>query len=292
MRRIYFFILFAAGAAANLCFAHNNIEVDLSAGKVQFSDFCLGDLETKGEFSFNLKEENGSLILALEGKDVSLWKRTLPWIKAKLIKRGDRLFINYIYSPEFMLKGEIDLAQDKIFLDLEVNSAQGFASLGGDVKAKAKVWGKLDDFLVTGSVTIENGKYKKRQFSRLSLNFLGKLPLLNLTDSCCVLTNGSIYKIEGALNLADFNNLFPAARFVSQKVSLNGWELLFEEEKNVGLKKGVDGKFDIVFDTYRESDNFMDRGAELRYKLNTGEFLRWRMQEDKTIVGFERKKEF
>jgi len=36
----------------------------------------------------------------------------------------------------------------------------------------------------------------------------------------------------------------------------------------------------------------MNRGAELRYQVKGDQFLRLRMQNDKTIVGFERRKEF
>lgn len=284
---IAFVIVFMGGG-----FAHNNIEVDFSNNKVKIDDFCFGDSSVRGDFGVNLKRENDYYIFDVEGKNVSFKGMEFEWIKARLIKRNDTIFINYISSPDFMIKGSMNLALDEVTLDVDVKSLEGFPFLEGVITAKVKVWGKLCDLVASGSLNIKNGKYRDRQFSHLALNFLGKLPLLNLTDSKCILIDGSIYKIEGLLNFADFSNFFPKARFVSEKVTLAGWELLFDDKSNVGLKKNVDHEFSVVFDTSGDNDNFMNRGAELRYQVKGDQFLRLRMQNDKTIVGFERRKEF
>lgn len=274
------------------CFAHNNIEVDFSSSRVKIWDFYLGDASFKGDFEFSLKKEDGSYIFDIEGSSVS-WKNIeFPWVKASLIKTGDSIFVNNISSPDFMISGIINVATNEVFLDVDIKSLEGFPFLKGIIDAQAKVWGKADDLAASGSVSIKDGKYKDRDFSCLSLNFVGKFPLLNLTDSKCILKNGSVYKIEGLFKPGDFNNFFPKARFVSEKVSLAGWELLFDDRENIGLKKNVDQEFSVVFDTSRQDDNFINQGAELRYKVNNDQFLRFRMQNDKTIVGFERRKEF
>jgi hypothetical protein len=84
----------------------------------------------------------------------------------------------------------------------------------------------------------------------------------------------------------------PKAEFISKKVNLGGWEILSEEKTRVGLKKNVNDNFDILLDTYDRDDKSMDTGAEVRYKLLKDQFLRLRMEDDRTIVGFERRKEF
>lgn len=291
IRAGYFFILFVL-IWVEVCFAYNDVEVDFRQNKLKISDFYSGNLAVEGDFSFSFKNEDDSLIFNLEGKNVSFRGVKFAWVKSRMIKKGEVIFIDFISSPDFVVKGKVDLETNQVSLDVDVNSLKETVPLLGAVKAKAKIWGKIDDLFMSGSIVIENGKYQDKEFSYFSLNFLGKPPLLNLTDSKCILRDGNIYQIEGAIDLADFNNLFPAAEFVSRKVSLNGWELLFDENKSMGLKKDVDSKFDMVFDTYDKGDRFMNDGAELRYKMEQGQFLRFRMQDDKTIVGFERKKEF
>jgi hypothetical protein len=291
MRVIYLFLIFIG--LCGVGFAHNNIEVDLYNNKIEVTDFFQNDLEIKGKFAIDFKEEeDGALVFNVEAQDVSFRGVNIPCVKSRIVKRSDIIFVDYVESSAFLIKGNIDLKQEQLSLDININSWEGEDFFKGVVQAEAKVWGKLDDFLVSGCLNIENGTYRNREFSHLSLQFLGKPPLLNLTDSRCILKNGSIYKIEGTMNLADFGNLFPGAKFVSRKVSLGGWEFMFEDQKNAGLKKGIDNKFDVVFDTYEKDNSFMEGGAELRYNLNGDEFLRWRMQDDKTIVGFERRKEF
>lgn len=291
MKIIWLGIVFGA-ILLPVSFAYNNIEVDLRNNDIKITDFCFGDLAVKGDFSFDFKKEDGALIFNLEGKNISLENINLPWIKAQLVKRGDIIFVNYISSPDFTVKGNIDLAKDEVALNVDIKSWKESPSLKGVIDAKAKVWGKFNDLIVSGSLTIKNGEYRNHAFSHLFLNFLGKPPLFNLTDSKCIFKDGNIYKIEGLLNLSDFSNIFPEAKFISQRIALAGWELVFDENKNVGVKKDVDNKFDVVFDTYNKDDNLTEQGAELRYKLKRDEFLKLRMQEDKTIVGFERRKEF
>lgn len=291
IRAGYFFILFVL-IWVEVCFAYNDVEVDFMQNKLKIADFCSSNLAVEGDFSFVFKNEDDSLIFDVEGKNVSFRGAKFAWVKSRMVKKGEVIFIDFLSSPDFYVKGKVDLKTNQISLDVDISSLKETIPSLGVVKAKTKIWGKLGDLFMSGSVVIENGKYQNKEFSYLSLNFLGKPPLLNLTDAKCVLRDGNIYQIEGVIDLADFNNLFPAAVFVSRKVSLNGWELLFDGNKSMGLKKDVDSKFDMVFDTYDINDRFMNDGAELRYKMEQGQFLRFRMQDDKTIVGFERKKEF
>ncbi|MDD5194725.1 MAG: hypothetical protein PHQ96_03490 [Candidatus Omnitrophica bacterium] len=274
-------------------FAQQCIAIDLNNRKVELADFSFGKLNIKGDFLFDVVRENGSLVLNLEGKDILVKEKKLPWLKLKIVKRGDKLFINNFSSPEFIVRGNFNLADQALFLDINVNTSQNSPTLAGHINARAKIWGHLNNCLASGSINVADGNYQGVEFLRLAVNFLGKPPLLNLTDSEVTLKDGSIFKIEGLLSLKDFNNLFPKAEFISQKVILGDWQLLAQENKNVGFKKEIDDKFDIVFDAYDQQDEqALDAGTELRYKMHGDKFLKLRMEEDKSIFGIERRKEF
>jgi hypothetical protein len=202
------------------------------------------------------------------------------------------IFINYFNSPEFKMKGVVDLGKDELSINIETNSEARYPSLEGLIKAKVSVWGKIPNVLASGYFVIEEGMYQGTEFSRAYFNFLGRPPLLYLTDAEIVLKDGSIYKIEGVMDVSNMGNLFPGAEFVSRKISVDGWELLSENKESVGLKKNVDNKFDILFNTDAKDGSSMDTATELRYNIKSDKFLRLRIQEDETIFGFERRREF
>lgn len=288
--------------AQPVSFAYNFIEIDLVKRKIVLEEFCFGDYNINADFGFDLKQENGSLIVRLEGKDiellpkeldgVSFGKRQIRYLSAKLVKKDSLLFVNYLRSPQLLARGKIDFGKNELLLDVDCNWRENSSFIEGDIEGKIKIWGRIDDFLINGSIGIKNGKYQDVDFSRLVFHFLGKPPLFNLSDSEIVLLDGSIYRIEGVMNLRDFSNILPKAEFISKKVNLGGWEILSEEKTRVGLKKNVDDNFDILLDTYDREDKSMNTGAEVRYKLLDDQFLRLRMEDDRTIVGFERRKEF
>lgn len=282
--------------------AYNFIEIDLVKRTIVLDDFGFGKYNINANVGFDLTQEDGSLIVNLEGKDIkllpkeagdaSIGKREIQYLSAKLIKKDNLLFVNYLRSPQLLARGKIDLDKNELLLDVDCNWRENSSFIEGDIEGKIKIWGKIDDFLINGSLNIKNGKYQDVDFSRLVFHFLGKPPLFNLNDSEIVLLDGSIYKIEGVMDLRDFSNILPKAEFISKKVNLGGWELLSEEKTSVGLKKNIDSNFDILLDTYDRDDNSMNTGAEVRYKLQGNQFLRLRMEDDRTIVGFERRKEF
>jgi hypothetical protein len=301
MRFTAFLILFFT-ALQPLALAYNFIEIDLVKRTVVLNEFCFGNYNIKANVGFNFTQEDGSLIVDLEGKDIellpkekdaaSIGKRQIQYLSARLVKKDNLLFVNYLRSPQMLARGRIDLDKNEMLLDVDCNWRENSSFIEGDIEGKLKIWGKIDDFLVNGSLNIRNGKYQDVDFSQLVFHFLGKPPLFNLNDSEIVLLDGSIYKIEGVMNLRDFSNILPKAEFISKKVNLGGWELLSEQTASVGLKRNVDDNFDILLDTYEKDGNTTDTGAEVRYKLQGNQFLRLRMQDDSTIVGFERRKEF
>jgi hypothetical protein len=291
--RIFFLLVFLAISAYVPAFAQGYIAIDLVNQRVELADFSFGTMNVKGDFLFAVARENGSVVLNLEGKDVSVKEKRLPWVKLKIVKTGDTLVISNFSSPEFMVRGNLNLNSQDLFLDISINTNENDPVLAGLIDARAKIWGHLTNCLASGSINISNGNYQGVEFSNLALNFLGKPPLLSLTDSQVVLKDGSIFTIEGLLSLRDFNNLFPRAEFVSQKVIFGDWQLLAQEKNNVGFKKEVDGKFDVLFDARdRQDEQSLNAGTELRYKMQGDKYLKLRMENDRSIFGIERRKEF
>ncbi|MFA6281328.1 MAG: hypothetical protein WCY05_02355 [Candidatus Omnitrophota bacterium] len=295
MRIWYIFILLLVGVCPQ-AFAYNFIEIDLIDRKVLFNNYHFGNYNISADLLFDLKQENGSLILNLEGKDiafntfdkdqVSSIKNFIPWFTVKLVKKENLLFVNYLRSPQILARGKIDLDNKELLLDVDCNWREKSLFLEGNIEGKVKIWGRVDDFLINGSLNIKNGKYQDVDFSQLTLHFLGKPPLFTLNNSEVYLADGSIYKIEGVMNLRDMANIFPKAEFISKKVNIAGWEILSEEQSSAGLKKAVGDSFDILVSAYDREDQPNDAGAELRYKVKNNQFLRLRMQEDKTLIGF------
>jgi hypothetical protein len=265
--------------------------LDLVKKKVRVVDFFIGKNRIRGDFLYSLKREKVYSEVLLEGNDIVVGERKIPWVKSKIIKKRDVLLISYLSSPEFTIKGKINLNTEEIVLDIEVNF-QGRSFLEGKAKLKAKVWGKLSDLMSSGTLTVDKGKYYDKEFAYLSLNFLGKIPLLNLMDSKVVLKDGSSYDIEGTIDLRKMDDALALTEFISKNITFGEWEVLSEEDKNIGLRKDVDEKFDILFNTYDDKYDYMDTGAELRYKVEKNQFLRLRMEGERTIIGFEKRKQF
>jgi hypothetical protein len=286
------FAIFVCTAALN-CYSQNCITIDFSNGRVELADFFLKNINIKGDFLFDIKRrQDGSLIFNLDGRDVWLKSVNLSWVKLRLTKEGDTIFIYNFSSPEFTMRGRFNLSSHELFFDINVNSNRKEELLEGKINANVKLWGYLGNCFASGSVDIADGRYQGVEFSRLMLNFLGKPPLLNLTDSRVILKDGSSYTIVGLLNIRDLRNLFPKAEFISQRVSFGDWKLLAEDKANVSLRKEIDGKFDVLFEASEKEDSPINRGTELRYKLQDDNFLRLRMEDNKSILGFERRKEF
>ncbi len=199
--------------------AYNFIEIDLVRRKIILDDFCFGNYSINADVGFDFKQEDGSLIVNLEGKDIellpknlddaSLGKRQIQYLSARLVKKDNLLFVNYLRSPQLLARGKIDLDKNELLLDVDCNWRENSSFIEGDIEGKMKIWGKIDDFLVNGSLDIKNGTYQDIDFSRLVFHFLGKPPLFTLSDSEIVLLDGNIYRIEGVMNLRDFSNILP-----------------------------------------------------------------------------------
>lgn len=319
------FLIFFGLVSWALPFPQDRVEINLVDKEVKFVDFCLGDYRINGFFSFLWGEENGSLIIRLEGKDITFtslhprsvrrftsldksafrevsskgrfWLfpegKNIAWLKLSLEKRGNVIFLNYLSWPQFIVKGDIDLKEEKLSLTFDGDWVEESEVLGGNLRLRAKVWGKISDFLVSGYLTVENGRYKGREFSRLRLDLLGKPPLLNIIDSELVLKDGTVAAIAGdkVLDLRNFSNLIPGVEFTLQKVFIGEWQVFSEDEERVGLRKNVDEKLDVFLKAEEKKDSSRPE-TELRYNLKDDKFLGFKMEESQTILRFERRRDF
>jgi hypothetical protein len=301
----FFALILVPGGQA--VFAQNYIDIDLRTKEIKVVDFYLGNVPVSGNFSFSTAREGDSLSAVFDGRDVSVGEKKFSWVKAKVVKKNEFVFLRHLQSPEFLMQGIVDFNKEEVSLDLSMNTLERTPLVEGLIKAKVHMWGKMYNVSASGYMTIENGVCQGTPIERAYFNFVGSPPLLNLTDSELVLKDGSIYKLQGMVDLRNSDSILSNARFTSRKVALNGWELLSESHaqgtsKAAGVKKELEN-FDVLFNTYEKKDDEYayntttekdpaNTGAEVRYKLTDDQFLKLRMQEDSTIVGFEHRKEF
>jgi len=267
------------------------IVIDLTKNQVRFIDFNFGSCKVNGEFVFGLERDKSSLILEVVGKSIILGDRIIPWIRTRLVIEGNIISIPYIYLPQFSASGEINLAKDELNFDLEGNWEEKSAFLDGEVRVKAKAWGGISSFLTSGYLIVDGGKYKGKEFTYLRIDFLGRLPMLNINDSQLILKNGNVIEIKGVLDLGDFSNILPGAEYSPQKVFIDQWLLFSGENKSVGLRKHLDEKFDVLVDTDGGQEGSGPQ-TELRYNWKDDQFLKLKMEEEGTSFRIENRRDF
>ncbi len=284
------FFCFAGGKAYSL--SKDFIEINLKENKIGLIDFCFAGIKINGEFFFSFIEKESDFIFCLEGKYIFSGGRKVSGLKVKLEKTGRTLYVKQLSIPQVDIKGQIDLEKKEGSFEAIGGWNQKTKLLEGKMNVKTKVWGTLNNLFTSGNVLVKDGKYRGKNFTKLRIDFLGKPPLLNITDSEIFLTDESIYKISGVLDLRNFSNILPGAKFVTQKASLGEWKVFSESDKNAGLKKNIDESLDVIINADKEQTAEIEAGAELRYNVKDDNFLKIRMQENKTIIGYERRKDF
>ncbi|MBD3246271.1 MAG: hypothetical protein GF333_04600 [Candidatus Omnitrophica bacterium] len=271
----------------------NYVELDLNARRGKIRGFSLGAFEVAAAFEYQIKAEEDYAVYTLEGKDVRVGSKYFPEVSARIVHREESVMLTHLRASGLLLSGKLSLPEETVQFRLQAKWAQQSELLSGRIDLDAKIWGQLGNMLTTGTVEIEDGQYQGTQFAHMFLNFLGKPPVLSITDSKITLSDGGEFEVVGQMDIGNFDNIFPGADFVSQKLGLGEWELESDKEKSVEVKKSVDPKFDVSFGAYEQrSERTMGPAAEVRYKMQSDDFLRLRFEEDETVVGFERRKEF
>ena len=200
---------------------------------------------------------------------------------------------------------------------ITIEELSTFCKKKGFVYQSSEIYGGISGFFDMGPLGVELFNNLKQNWWK---HFVQDKENMTGIDAS-IISHPRIWKASGHLD--SFGDFRPKAEFISENVSLAGWESLPEEERTVGLKKNVADKFDILFHTYDKEGNISSggkmvvqsdpvssssngygvnrqgfspgesgAGAELRYKLEKDGFLRFRLENDRTIVGFERRKEF
>ena len=275
-------------------FASNQdlIEIDLVKNQVKLVDFNLGGCKVNGEFIFALDKDNSSLTLEVDGSNITFADKSIPWVRARLVLSGGIVSIPYIYSPQFIAKGEIDLEKNELKFNVEGRWKENSSFLGGEVKIKVKAWGGISSFLTSGYLVVDGGTYKGKEFTYLRIDFLGRLPVLNITDSQLILKNGNVVEIQGVLDLRDFSNILPGAEYSPQKVFLDQWQLFSGDNESVGFKKQLDEKFDVFVNANGGEEGESGPQTELRYNWKDDKFLRLKMEGEGASLRFERRRDF
>jgi len=289
---ILLFCIFCSTAIAVESSPQDSVEINLNSREVKLASFSFGDYEISGDFSFDLDESQGSLIIDLVGKNISFGDKFIPWAKAKIEKSSNLIFIKNLYIPGFGAKGNIDLEKGELSLDVYGSWQESSEFVEGLVNVKIKFWGDLDNPIASGVLVVTDGIYEGQSFSSFRVDFLGKPPLFNITDSEVVLIDGTVLTVDGILDIRDFSNLIPDAEFKPQKVYIDNWQL-FSEEESIGLRKSMEGKVDVVLGANpEEEEQQRSPDTEVRYNLKDDQFLKLQMQEDQTIFKLEKRKDF
>lgn len=272
-------------------FNEDVIEIDLTKAEIKIVNFHLGTYKANGKFNFTVNKENSSLILDVMGRGITFENKIISWLSARLVLRENIISIPYFYSPQFIANGEIDLKNNKLSFDLEGSWQEESRLLEGEIKMKVKAWGSISSFLISGHLKVDGGKYKGKDFSYLRLDFLGRPPLLNITDSQLRLRTGNVVEIKGTLDLRDFSNILPEVKYEVQKAYIGQWQLFSEEDENIGLKKQLDGKIGVFVNAGPETEAWGPQ-TELLYNWKDDQYLRLKMQGEDTILRFEKRKDF
>ena len=289
---LLFFCLVCSNSFASV---EDVIVIDLIKNQVKFVDFQFGNSKVNGELIFGLDrdkdKDKGSLTLEVVGKSITFADKGIPWIRMRLVANKDKISIPYIYLPQFSAKGEIDLNTNELNFDIDGCWKENSDFLDGEVGIKVKAWGGINSFLTSGYLVVDGGKYKGKEFTHLRIDFLGRLPTLNINDSQLVLKNGNVIEIKGVLDLRDFSNILPGAKYSPQKVFIDQWQLFSGDTQNIGLKKQLGEKFGIVVDTDGGKTGAGPQ-TELHYNLKDDKFLKLKMEEEGTSFRIENRKDF
>jgi len=286
-----------SGTVDGNAFTRDAIEINLIKKEIKVSNLHLGNYKVNGEFSFEVNQKNGSLALDVRGRKITFTpltgeeKKVIPWVEARLNLRQEIIFIPYLHLPQFAISGKVDLEKNELSFDLEGGWREESKLLEGEMKVKVKAWGGIGSFLVSGCLAVEGGKYKGKDFSYLRLDFLGRPPVLNITDSQLVLKNGNIVEIKGVLDLRDFSNILPGVEYEVRKAYIGQWQLFSGDNKNVGLKKQLDDKFDVFVNASPEVEAWGPQ-TELRYNWKDDKYLRLKMEGEGTTLRLEKRRDF
>jgi len=280
-----FFLFFLLFSHLN-SYTQNLIFVD-NINKKFYGTFSLEEFNLSGDAEFYIKKVNNYFIFNLNSDNIKVEDLNLKDFKLKFVKKDNFIFIKELSFKGFLLFGKINLLTEDYALNIAVTRNE---FLGDRFNLYAKMWGKFSNPIVSGTLTITDGIIRDIEFKYFILDFFGSMSNLNITDARVILKDGSSYRLEGLLDIKNINNI-SIFNVIAEKIAFGEWKLL-EQSGSVALRKDIDEKFDISFLIEDSIEKENNAKTELRYKVSEDDFLKFRLEDKKSIIGLEKRKEF
>jgi len=280
-----FFLFFLLFSHLN-SYTQNLIFVD-NINKKFYGTFSLEEFNLSGDAEFYIKKINNYFIFNLNSDNIKVEDLNLKDFKLKFVKKDNFIFIKELSFKGFLLFGKINLLTEDYALNIAVTRNE---FLGDRFNLYAKMWGKFSNPIVSGTLTITDGIIRDIEFKYFILDFFGSMSNLNITDARVILKDGSSYRLEGLLDIKNINNI-SIFNVIAEKIAFGEWKLL-EQSGSVALRKDIDEKFDISFLIEDSIEKENNAKTELRYKVSEDDFLKFRLEDKKSIIGLEKRKEF
>lgn len=286
----FFLILLCIGYLSHRVFALPSLSSD--SFLISLSEFNLGDVDIKGDLHINVTRKDDYSIYTITADEFTLGEYTFGGVETRLIKKDTQLLITYIKCDTLLITGKIDFSKNTLSLNVNVNTMLDSEQVQGALRGKFSVEGSIYKPWIKGTLFLDNGRYFDQMFHHVEICCAGYIPYLRLSESEVTLYDGSRFALEGFINIKDLEAMFSSSAFNSKEVSLNEWKV-FSQEKAIGFTKDIDPHMGVTFGSVinrmSETEN---PGTELRYQFGDDKFLKLRMEENKSIVGFERRHEF
>lgn len=288
MIRKFLFLFFIAFYLP--CAFSSSFEIDFLKNYLSLHSFpSLKNYPLTGKFKISKEKKAEAVIYNFSGRDILVGKRIFKKIEFKVVRKGDTLYIPLLSLAGFFLKGNLNLKTQELKLFFSYAGEYTSSVFKGKVKTNMHLWGKVNNLSVSGSIDVRDGRYHNKDFSSLTLHFLGKPPLLKIIDSKLILGDGTVCSLSGDINLKN-NNILQVTEPLVSKLVFSGWEIAKNQKEQVFLKKKVGDKFGVSFN--KSEHALSTPSAELKYKLKNGKSLKLDIIDNETAVKFERKKEF
>ncbi len=294
--RCLIIILSCIAIALNAYAFSNTITVDFHSPhsfRVLLSEFKIGDSSFGGEASVSVARSQGYFIYNVDIRDLTLGDLMLAPIKAKVIKKEGQLIINYAKSEDFLIRGTMDYVKNQVDLNVTVHMDMDTEDFRGQVKGEVVVAGAFDHPALRGKLFVKDGKLVDLVFKESSLFFNGYYPNLRINNSEVVLLEGTTYLLDGFVNAGDFKSLYAGLRSSAKEILSVGQWRIYNDAGDKGLGRDVNSRLGVRLGSDTSGIPAQRQlGTELRFRVRGDQFLKYRVQEDKSILGFEKKSEF
>lgn len=256
------------------------------------SQVQLGDSTIDGDAIVKVTKKEDYLIYNITIKNISWEDIPFAPIEAKIIKKGDEFIINYAKSQDFLIRGKIDYQKNMVDLNTTVHKSVVMENFEGDIQGDIIIEGSTDSPLLRGKLIVKDGKIVDFVFKESKLFFSGTYPYFTVADSQTVMSDGTTYILEGMINAQDFHTMYASLRSsAKQLISIGEWKI-YRTEGDAGIDRAIDSHIGVRLGSSSADQNPQQLGTELRFRLDENRFLKYRIEEDKSILGFERKSEF